>query len=507
MPASRNPKLKTGCRHALPSMLRPAMLIHADFLLENAIARELYHRWAAPWPIVDYHCHLPPEDIAGDRCFANATRIWLEGDHYKWRAMRSNGVAERLCTGDAPDREKFDAWAATVPKCLRNPLYHWTHLELNRPFGINDRLLSPATAPAIWEAMNAQLARPEFSARGIMRQMRVAVVCTTDDPVDDLAHHQRIARERFAVQVRPTWRPDKGMAIDDPAGFNAWIAKLEAVSGTSCASIDGYLAATKLRHDFFHANGCRLSDHGLDTVYADSYGAREIAAIYAKVRAGTAPTPEESARFKSFMLHEWALMDHAKGWVMQLHIGAQRNNNRRLFRTLGPDKGFDSIGDANYAAPLARFLDRLDDTNQLTKTILYNLNPRDNEVIGTMIGNFQDGSVPGKVQFGSGWWFLDQKDGMERQIESLSNQGLLSLFVGMLTDSRSFLSYTRHEYFRRILCNLLGREIDQGLLPRDFELIGGMVQDICYRNAVRYFAFEGLKDEGGSGSRHGCEVD
>jgi glucuronate isomerase len=468
---------------------RKPVFITEDFLLPNRRAEELYHRYAAPQPIVDYHCHLPPDQIAQDRRFENLSAIWLAGDHYKWRAMRSNGIPERYCTGDAPEREKFQKWAETVPRCLRNPLYHWTHLELKRPFGIADRLLGPDTAQSIWDEANEQLARPEFSARGIMRQMNVAVVCTTDDPVDSLEHHQRVARDGFAVQVRPTWRPDKGMAVDDPKAFNAWLAKLEAAAGVAISGFDDYRAALRKRHDFFHANGCRLSDHGLDTLYAEAYTEAQVKAIFAKVRGGAVPTPEESARFKSAMLHEWAVMDHAKGWVQQFHIGALRNNNSRAWRTLGPDQGFDSIGDANYAAPLSRFLDRLDDGDRLAKTILYNLNPRDNEVIGTMIGNFQDGSVAGKMQFGSGWWFLDQKDGMEKQLDALSNLGLLSRFVGMLTDSRSFLSYTRHEYFRRILCAKLGREMEDGLIPDEPELVGGMVADVCYRNAAAFFDF------------------
>jgi glucuronate isomerase len=474
---------------------RTDAFITEDFLLERPTAQELYHRHAKHLPIVDYHCHLPPEDVAADRRFANLTQIWLAGDHYKWRAMRTNGVPEQLCTGDASDRAKFDAWSATVPRCLRNPLYHWTHLELKRPFGISDRVLDPGTADGIWSHCNSLLATPAFSARGIMTQMRVAVVCTTDDPVDDLAAHRSLAAEQaagrttFQTQMRPTWRPDRGMAVDDPGMFNAWIDRLAGISGVPITSLDSYLAATRVRHDAFHAAGCRLSDHGLDTVYADDAAPAGVDAIFRAVRGGRPPTPEQASVFKSFMLHQWALLDHEKGWVQQFHIGAQRNNNSRLFTALGPDKGFDSIGDASYARPLARLLDRLDRDNRLARTILYNLNPRDNEMIGTMIGNFQDGSVAGKMQFGSGWWFLDQRDGMLRQLEALSTLGLLSRFVGMLTDSRSFLSYTRHEYFRRILCNLLGDEMDRGLLPRDLALVGGLVEDVCYRNAARYFDF------------------
>lgn len=468
---------------------RKDVFITKDFLLGGERAEELYHEWAKPQPIIDYHCHLPPDEIARDRRFDNLAQIWLHGDHYKWRAMRTNGIDERYCTGDASDWEKFAKWAETVPKCLRNPLYHWTHLELKRPFGIGDRLLNPETAKSIWDDCNDLLHRPEFSVRGIMEQMQVRVVCTTDDPVDSLEHHQAIAADGWSIQVRPTWRPDKGMAIDDPAAFNAWCDRLAAAANVEIRDYASYMEALRRRHDVFHAAGCRLSDHGLDTVFAEDFTERDAAATFAKVRAGQRPSAEESARFKSAMLHEWALMDHAKGWVQQFHIGALRNNNSRLFGKLGPDKGFDSIGDASYAAPLARFLDRLDRDDRLAKTILYNLNPKDNEVLGTMIGNFQDGTVPGKLQFGSGWWFLDQKDGMEKQLEALSNLSLLSRFVGMLTDSRSFLSYTRHEYFRRILCAKLGDEMERGLIPDDVELVGNMVADICYRNAAGYFDF------------------
>jgi glucuronate isomerase len=465
------------------------VFIGKDFLLRGKRARELYHEYAKPQPIIDYHNHLPPAEIAADRRFANLAQAWLHGDHYKWRAMRTNGVAERFCTGDASDWEKFQAWAATVPKCLRNPLYHWTHLELKRPFGISDRLLEPGTAESIWDEANEMLATKAFSVRGILERMDVRALCTTDDPADPLDHHLAIAASGWKIQVRPTWRPDRGMAVDDPVAFNRWLDRLGAAADVHIADLNSYRDALRRRHAAFHAAGCRLSDHGLDTVHAEDYTEPQIVAIFAKVRAGTAPSKAESDQFKSAMLHEWALMDHAMGWVQQFHIGALRNNNQRLFAALGPDKGFDSIGDANYAAPLARFLDRLDSTDQLAKTILYNLNPRDNEVLATMIGNFQDGRVPGKVQFGSGWWFLDQKDGMEKQLNALSNMSLLSRFVGMLTDSRSFLSFTRHEYFRRTLCSLLGDEMDAGLLPDDLALVGGMVADISYRNAAGYFDF------------------
>ena len=468
---------------------RKDAFITKNFMLRSKQAQALYHEYAKDQPIIDYHNHLPPDEIASDRRFANLTQVWLNGDHYKWRAMRTNGVAERFCTGDASDWEKFQAWAATVPTCLRNPLYHWTHLELKRPFGISDRLLGPDTAKSVWDEANARLATKEFSVRGILEQMNVRVLCTTDDPVDSLDHHLAIAKSGWKVQVRPTWRPDKGMAVDDPQAFGAWLARLGAAANVDIRDFTSYRDALRVRHDAFHAAGCRLSDHGLDTVYAEDCTEPEVAAIFAKVREGRTPTQHESNQFKSAMLHEWALMDHAKGWVQQFHIGALRNNNQRLFAALGPDKGFDSIGDANYAAPLARFLNRLDATDQLAKTILYNLNPRDNEVLATMIGNFQDGSVAGKLQFGSGWWFLDQKNGMEAQLDALSNMSLLSRSIGMLTDSRSFLSFTRHEYFRRTLCNLLGDEMEAGLLPDELDLVGEMVKDISYRNAATYFDF------------------
>lgn len=469
---------------------RKDVFIGKNFLLQSDVAEELYHEYARDLPIIDYHCHLPPKDVADDRKYRNMSEIWLAGDHYKWRAMRSNGVAERYITGDATDWEKFLAWAETVPKTLRNPLYHWTHLELKRPFRIGDRLLDADSAASIWEECNERLDEPGYTARGIMEQWQVAVVCTTDDPCDDLAHHKRVARSGWHVQMRPTWRPDKGMAIEDPVAFNAWLDRLSAAAGVEIKDTDSYLNALRKRHDFFHAAGCRLSDHGLETVFAEDYTEAQVRQIFAKARDRKQVTPEEAAAFKSWILVEWGRMDHARGWVQQFHLGPIRNNSSRMFKLLGPDTGFDSIGDANFAKPLSRFLDRLDQTDQLAKTILYNINPKDNEVLGTMIGNFQDGSVAGKMQFGSGWWFLDQKDGMEKQINALSNLGLLSRFVGMLTDSRSFLSYSRHEYFRRTLCNMLGNDVVAGTLPRDTKLLGGLVRDVCYGNAATYFDFD-----------------
>lgn len=468
------------------------IFITDNFLLQNDWAVELYYEYAREMPIVDYHCHLPPRQVAEDHRFANLTQIWLYGDHYKWRAMRAAGVPERFCTGDASDWEKFQKWAETVPQTLRNPLYHWTHLELKRPFGISDRLLGPDTAKGIWDECNALLARDDFSCRGIMRQMNVVLVCTTDDPTDTLDDHAAIAADpSFATKVLPTFRPDRAVAIDSTQMFNDWVDCLSKVSQIEVGDNYGrFLDALRQRHDFFHARGCRLSDHGVETVDAAPYAASELPGIFARARGGRQVVADDVAKFRSAMLHEFALWDHEKGWTQQFHIGPLRNNNTRMFRRIGPDTGFDSMGDVPIARGLSRFLDRLDSTNQLAKTILYNINPAHNDVLATMIGNFQDGNAgAGKMQFGSGWWFLDQKDGMEKQLQSLSNMGLLSRFVGMLTDSRSFLSYTRHEYFRRILCNLLGTEMADGLLPRDVPLIGSMVKDICYRNAARYFDF------------------
>ncbi|MFB9862839.1 glucuronate isomerase [Rufibacter immobilis] len=459
-----------------------------NFLLQTKTAQTLYHEHAKHMPIIDYHCHLNPEDIANDRKFNNLTQIWLEGDHYKWRAMRTNGIPERFCTGDADDYEKFEKWAQTVPYTMRNPLYHWTHMELKSPFGI-EKVLKPESAREIYEAATAQLQTPEFSVRGILKKMNVVTICTTDDPTDSLEHHQRIAADDFGIKVLPTFRPDKAMAIED-AGFLAYLQKLEAASGVSISKYQHLLDALQQRHDFFHAQGGRLSDHGLETMYAEEYTDQEIAQIFEKALQQQALTQEEVLKFKSAMLVELALMDHAKDWTQQFHLGALRNNSTRMMRELGPDTGFDSIGDFDVARPLSRFMDKLDNSDQLAKTILYNLNPSQNELYATMIGNFNDGSTPGKIQYGSAWWFLDQKDGMERQMNALSNMGLLSRFVGMLTDSRSFLSYPRHEYFRRILCNMLGNDVENGELPAsELAWIGQMVENICYNNAKNFFNF------------------
>jgi glucuronate isomerase len=461
-----------------------------DFLLQTKTARRLYHEHAAKMPIYDYHCHLPAHQIASDHRFENLTQAWLYGDHYKWRAMRTNGVPERYCTGDATDWEKFEKWAATVPFCLGNPLYHWTHLELRSPFGITGKLLNPQTARHVYETCSEMLRSPEFSTRGIMRKMNVKLVCTTEGPLDTLEHHRKIRYDEFEIKVHTAWRPDAAMATEDLPGLAAFIDKLEALCDIDITSFDRYIDALRLRHTFFHENGCRLSDHGIETAYAEDYAAKEVQGIFAKIRAGTALNAREQLQFKSAMMFEFGLMDAERGWVQQLHLGALRNNSTRLFQKLGPDIGCDSIGDFEIAKPLSRFLDRLDAQGRLPKTILYNLNPRDNAMITTMIGNFQDGSVPGKMQFGSGWWFLDQKDGMEDQMRSLAALGLLSRFVGMLTDSRSFLSYPRHEYFRRVLCNLLGNDVEAGLLPSDMDLLGQMVEDISYNNAKAYFPME-----------------
>lgn len=464
--------------------------IHEDFLLETPQARRLYHEHAAPQPIIDYHCHLPPAEIAEDKRWSNMAELWLGGDHYKWRAMRTAGVGERFCTGDATPWEKFAKYAETMPQLLRNPLYHWSHLELARYFGLNDRLLGPSTAKEIFERCNEMLAQPGFTARGFMERAKVETVCTTDDPVDSLEHHRVIAADKnFQIRVLATWRPDKALFIDRPEIFRAWLGALEKTTGMTVSSLDDLMSALQKRHDFFADHGCRLSDRGIDTVWAEDCPRAEAAAIFAKARAGQAITTAEVVRYKSFLLHELAVMDAAKGWTMQIHYGALRSANTRMLRQLGPDTGFDSIGDWPVASAMARHFDRLDSADSLPKTIIYNLNPRDNEVIATMLGNFQDGITAGKMQFGSGWWFMDQLDGMTRQIEALSQLGLLSRFVGMLTDSRSFLSYTRHEYFRRLLCNMLGRDMQRGLIPDDPKLVGGLVTDISYRNAKVYFGF------------------
>ena len=460
-----------------------------DFLLQTETAKGLYHNYAAKMPIFDYHCHINPQEIAEDKQFENITQIWLYGDHYKWRGMRTNGIDEKYCTGNASDWEKFEKWAETVPYTLRNPLFTWTHMELKMFFGI-DKVLNPETAKEIWDECNAKLQTPEYSVRNIIRMANVDTICTTDDPIDSLEHHQKIKADGFEVAVLPAWRPDKAMAVENTTEYNNYIEKLVEAAGIKIDSFNDLMQALDNRHQFFHDNGCRLSDHGLETFIAEDYTESEIQQIFKKIRGGNDLTSAEVLKFKSAMLYEFGIMDHSRGWTQQFHVGALRNNSTRLFNLLGADVGLDSIGDFEIAKPLSKLLDRLDMNNQLAKTVLYNLNPRDNELIGTMIGNFQDGSVPGKMQFGSGWWFLDQKDGMEKQLNALSNLGLLSRFVGMLTDSRSFLSYSRHEYFRRTLCNLLGNDVENGEIPNDMKLLGEMVENISFNNAKEYFNFE-----------------
>jgi len=464
--------------------------ITEDFLLQTGTAKVLYHDYAKKMPIYDYHCHLPADLIAADHRFDNLTQAWLYGDHYKWRAMRTNGVPERYITGDASDWEKFEKWAQTVPCCLRNPLYHWTHLELKNPFGIKDKLLGPDTARDIYDVCGEMLRTDDFSVRGIMRRMNVKLVCTTDGPLDTLEHHQKIRQDGFEIKVHTAFRPDQAMAVENIQGVIAFIQKLCQICDMDIRDYDSYIEALRKRHDYFHQNGCRLSDHGLETAYAEDYTESEINSVFEKILQSKDLDTSERLKFKSAMMFELALMDYEAGWVQQFHFGALRNNSTRLFKTLGPDIGCDSMGDFEMARPLSKFLDRLDTNNQLPKTILYNLNPRDNALCATMAGNFQDGSVPGKMQYGSAWWFLDQKDGMEEQMNILSNMGLLSRFVGMLTDSRSFLSYPRHEYFRRILCNMLGNDVEAGLLPNDLNLLGKTVEDICFNNAKNYFPMQ-----------------
>jgi glucuronate isomerase len=459
-----------------------------NFLLQSDVAEYLYHEHASKMPIIDYHCHLNPQEIADDKVFDNITQIWLYGDHYKWRAMRTNGIAEKYCTGEASDFEKFEKWAETVPFTLRNPLYHWTHLELQRYFGIT-KILNPGTAKMIYNEASAKVATKEYSARNLMLKMNVETVCTTDDPIDTLEYHGQIKKDGFSIKVLPAWRPDSSMAVEDPVSYNSYIDNLSVVSGISIRKFSNLIEALRKRHDFFASQGCKMSDHGLETMYAEDYTDAEVDAVFEKVRSGKTLKYNEIIKFKSAMCREFGLMDHEKGWVQQWHVGALRNNNTRQFKALGPDKGFDSIGDFEIGRAMSQLLDRLDRDNKLTKTILYNLNPRDNELVATMIGNFQDGSVPGKIQMGSGWWFLDQKEGMIRQMNTLSALGLLSRFIGMLTDSRSFLSYSRHEYFRRILCNLIGIDVLNGEIPYDKELLGKMVENISYYNAKNYFNF------------------
>jgi glucuronate isomerase len=469
--------------------------IHEDFLLATRTARRLYHEFAEAEPIFDYHCHLSPRDIAENRQFNNLFEIWLEGDHYKWRAMRSNGVPERCCAGEAEPFEKFMAWAGTVPYTLRNPLYHWTHLELKRYFGIEE-LLDPRSAPRIWKRANERLAGPQLTTQGILKKFKVTTLCTTDDPVDDLKHHETIAASGLPTAVLPAFRPDKALAVHQLEPFNAWVRRLEQAANIDIPNLAAFLEALRRRHDFFHQHGCRLSDHGLDRCHAEICPEATAAAILERARSGQPASALEHQQFVSFMMLFFGRLDAEKGWTQQLHLGPLRNNNTRLLRLLGPDTGFDSIGDLPQAAALAAYLDALDREQALPRTILYNVNPADNYVFASMLGNFQDAAIPGKIQYGSGWWFLDQKEGMEWQLNALSNLALLSRFVGMVTDSRSFMSYPRHEYFRRVLCNLIGRDVEQGEIPNQPGMLGPMIRNICYHNARQYFGLPSAPPDG-----------
>ena len=464
-------------------------LITKDFLLTNDYARELFHESAETCPIIDYHCHLVPKMIADNHQFTDLTDVWLGGDHYKWRAMRGNGIPEEYITGSKSSYEKFEKWAETVPYTMRNPLYHWTHLELSRVFGV-DKILKPETAREIYEECSAMLQTPQFRANELMKKFNVEVVCTTDDPADSLEYHQQIKNNPFGVKVLPTWRPDKAMAIENPVAYKEYIQTLSQSAGISINKYSDLIEALRIRHKFFEELGCRLSDHGMDTFYAEDYTEKEIEDIFARTLAGEVPSAVDLKKFRSAMLYDFAVMDAETGWTQQFHIGVIRNNNSKMFKLIGADTGFDAIHDVHCVAAGHKFFDRLASADRLTKTILYNLNPKDNEVLATMAYTFNDGSVAGQMQLGSGWWFLDQEDGMRKQMNTLSSLGLLSRFVGMLTDSRSFLSYPRHEYFRRILCNLIGEDIAAGKLPAsEMDFIHKMVKGISYENAKNYFNF------------------
>jgi len=462
------------------------IFIDDNFLLESKAAQKLYHEYAEPMPIIDYHCHLPVSDIATNRIFENITHVWLGGDHYKWRAMRTCGINEKYITGDASNEEKFQAWATVVPKLIRNPLYHWTHLELKRIFGI-DELLNPSSAMDIYRQCNELLPRSDFSVQSILKKFKVDALCTTNYPTETLEHHNKIRNSKCDIIVLPCFRPDVALDAHLPQKFNHFVDSLEDLTGRSINSFDDFMESLWQRHQFFHKSGCRISDYGIETAYSEDWTLGEVNSGLAQVRSGLPLEGEALLKFRSAVLYELLSMDYKQGWVQQLHLGAMRNNNTRMMSILGPDSGYDSIGDFEQGRSLVRLLDKLDQSGHLGKTIIYCLNPRDNELIASIIGCFQDGSVPGKIQMGSAWWFNDHKDGMTKQIEALSSIGVLSTFVGMLTDSRSFLSYPRHEYFRRILCNILGKEIESGELPEDYQLIGGIVQDICYFNAKNYF--------------------
>ncbi len=466
-------------------MIKP--FIHKDFLLQNSFAEELYHDFAAKMPIIDYHNHLPPEEIAQNKIFNSITQVWIDGDHYKWRAMRTFGIDEKYITGTATDEEKFHKWAEVVPHTMRNPLFHWTHMELSHYFGI-DQLLSKDNAQQVYEETTRKLSTEAYSCQNLLTKMNVEALCTTDDPIDDLKHHQNLAKSDFGTKVSTSFRPDKAIHIDNK-GFNAYVDLLEGIVDFSIKSYDDLCQALSKRIMYFETNGCKVSDHSLSQLYAEEYTASEVDLIFKKRREGHKIDVHESRKFKSAVLQFLAEMYHSKKWVQQFHLGAMRNNNSRMLNSLGTDSGGDSIGDLSQAYVLSKFLDRLDSEDKLAKTIIYNLNPADNEVMASMIGNFNDGSIKGKIQWGSAWWFLDQKDGMTKQLNTLSNLGLISCFIGMLTDSRSFLSFPRHDYFRRILCNLFGEEIEKGELPNDIPWIGKMIQGISYNNAKEYFNF------------------
>ncbi len=461
--------------------------INEDFLLENKIARRLYHEFSEGQPIIDFHCHLSPEMIAEDRRFDDLGQAWLEGDHYKWRAMRTNGIDEKYCTGDAPPREKFGKWAETVPVTIGNPLYHWTHLELSRYFGIVG-LLSPLTADRIYERASSLLQSEEFSIRSLIRKMNVEIICTTDDPADSLEFHRHL-KDTFEIPVLPTFRPDNSIKTDDPVKFKAYIERLGHATGIAVTNFDSLIEALDNRHNYFHVHGGRLSDHGMDRFYFAQFTAGEVDRILKHLLNGKVPEAGETEKFRTAVMLELCRMNHKRGWTQQFHVGAMRNNNARMFRKMGPDTGWDSIGIAQDALKMSKFLNSLDDSDQLTRTILYNLNPADNEMMVTMAGNFNDGSQAGKVQYGPAWWFLDQKNGMEKNLNDLASLGLLRRFIGMVTDSRSFLSYPRHEYFRRILCNFVGNEIEKGLIPDDDDLVKPLIEGISYKNAKEYFKF------------------
>ncbi|MBM3177039.1 MAG: glucuronate isomerase [Bacteroidetes bacterium] len=469
--------------------MQPTDFIHDDFLLHGETARSLYHGFAKDLPIIDYHSHLPPSDIATNRRFDTLTAIWLEGDHYKWRAMRARGIDEHYITGTASDYDKFLKWSETVPHTLRNPLYHWTHLELSRYFGIGG-LLNVKTAESIYSNCNAQLSNESHFTKNLLIGKKVEVVCTTDDPSDDLSNHLKLKAENFQVKVLPTFRPDQVYSIDDAAKYNQYLDKLAKVTGKEISSYDDLLSVLKKRIDFFEEAGCRLADHGLEFIpVPDQSAVSNPEYLFKKLRDGQTLQPALRENFRFMLLADLGRMYHEKGWTQQFHLGAIRNNNSRMLKALGANTGYDSIGDFSQAKGIAALFSLLDEENRLARTILYNLNPADNELFATMAGNFNRGPEQGKIQYGSGWWFLDQKDGMEKQLNTLSNMGLLSGFVGMLTDSRSFLSYPRHEYFRRILCNLIGNDVDRGELPKDQQLLGGLIQNICYHNAKNYFGF------------------